>query len=218
MTNFRIHVDETAIEDGWDVIVAGGGPAGCAAAAAAARDGARTLLIEATGSLGGMGTSGLVTCWAPFADRQGTLLYGGLAERLFFETKKAMPHIPEDRFHWVAFNPEHLKLLYDRTMKEHGVSVLFHTLIVDVQAEADGYIRSIIAAGKGGLKAFSAGVYIDATGDGDLAARAGASLRSATCAGTAGSGKTISRSRHWSQMRNSFASMSAARGDFLACS
>jgi hypothetical protein len=174
MTDFTICVDDPMMEDRWDVIVAGGGPAGCAAAAAAARDGARTLLIESTGSLGGMGTSGLVTCWAPFSDKQGNLLYGGLAKHLFCATKKAMPHIPEDQLDWVAFNPEHLKLLYDRTMKEHGASVLFHTLVVDVQTDADGRIRAIIAAGKGGWKAFSAGVYIDATGDGDLAARAGA--------------------------------------------
>ena len=50
----------------WDVVVAGGGPAGCAAAAAAAREGARTLLVEATGCLGGMGTSGLVPAWMPW--------------------------------------------------------------------------------------------------------------------------------------------------------
>jgi flavin-dependent dehydrogenase len=48
------------IDESWDVIVAGGGPAGCAAATAAAREGARTLLLEATGVLGGMGTAGLV--------------------------------------------------------------------------------------------------------------------------------------------------------------
>ena len=48
------------MDDSWDVIVAGGGPAGCAAATAAAREGAKTLLIEQTDSLGGMGTSALV--------------------------------------------------------------------------------------------------------------------------------------------------------------
>jgi flavin-dependent dehydrogenase len=56
------------LDDSWDILVAGGGPAGCAAATAAARDGAKTLLIESTSALGGMGTSGLVTCWAPYSD------------------------------------------------------------------------------------------------------------------------------------------------------
>jgi len=56
--------------DAYDVIVFGGGPAGCTAAAAAARDGARTLLVEATGALGGMGTVGLLPAWCPFSDKQ----------------------------------------------------------------------------------------------------------------------------------------------------
>ena len=57
----------------YDVIVVGGGPSGCTAAAAAARTGAKTLLLEATGSLGGMGTSGLVPAWCPFSDRKNHL-------------------------------------------------------------------------------------------------------------------------------------------------
>ena len=64
------------LDDAWDVIVAGGGPAGCAAAAAAAREGAKTLLIEATGALGGMGTSGLVPAWCPFSDSE-KIIYRG---------------------------------------------------------------------------------------------------------------------------------------------
>ena len=56
------------LDDSWDVIVVGGGPAGCTAAIAAAREGAKTLLIEAMGQLGGMGTSGMVPAWSPFSD------------------------------------------------------------------------------------------------------------------------------------------------------
>lgn len=56
------------VYDDWDVIVVGGGPSGCAAATAAAREGAKTLLIEGTGALGGMGTSGLLNAWCPFTD------------------------------------------------------------------------------------------------------------------------------------------------------
>ena len=68
MKNFNLKSRSIPLNDSWDVIVLGGGPAGCAAATAAARDGAKTLLIESTGSLGGMGTSGLVTVWAPYSD------------------------------------------------------------------------------------------------------------------------------------------------------
>lgn len=57
-----------AIDSQWDVIVVGGGPAGCTAATAAAREGAKTLLIEATGQLGGMGTTGMIPAWCPFSD------------------------------------------------------------------------------------------------------------------------------------------------------
>ena len=56
------------VYDGWDVIVVGGGPSGCAAATAAAREGAKTLLMEGTGALGGMGTSGLLNAWCPLTD------------------------------------------------------------------------------------------------------------------------------------------------------
>ena len=68
----------------WDVIVVGGGPSGCAAATAAAREGAKTLLIEGTGALGGMGTSGLLNAWCPFTDGE-RIIYKGIAERVFLE-------------------------------------------------------------------------------------------------------------------------------------
>jgi hypothetical protein len=101
------------LDDSWDVIVAGGGPAGSAAAASAAREGARTLLIEATGCLGGMGTSGLVPAWCPFTDYE-KIIYGGLAECVFTECKKGIPHVPDEQIHgWVPLNSERLKRIYD---------------------------------------------------------------------------------------------------------
>ena len=65
------------LDDSWDVIVVGGGPAGCTAATAAAREGKRTLLVEATGSLGGMGTVGMVPAWCPFSDKEQIIYRGG---------------------------------------------------------------------------------------------------------------------------------------------
>ena len=56
---------KVTVDSEWDVIVVGGGPAGCTAAISAAREGARTLLIEAMGQLGGMGTAGMVPAWCP---------------------------------------------------------------------------------------------------------------------------------------------------------
>ena len=74
-----------------DVIVAGGGPAGCAAATAAARDGARTLLLESDGALGGMGTLGLVPWFCGYHDRK-NVIARGLAEHVRQRLRAGMPH------------------------------------------------------------------------------------------------------------------------------
>ncbi len=161
------------LDDSWDVIVAGGGPAGCAAAAAAAREGAETLLLERTGSLGGMATSGLVTSWAPFSDKQGTIIYGGIAERVFRKTREGMPHVPEDKLDWVVFNPEQLKRYYDELVTSAGVTVRFNTTVCATENGDDGEVSTLVTAGKNGMTAYSAGVFVDCTGDGDVAAWSG---------------------------------------------
>ena len=71
---------EILIEEGYDVVVAGGGPAGTAAAVCAARLGAKVLLVESTGCLGGMGTSGLVTAFDPMANGKEMLVGGFMRE------------------------------------------------------------------------------------------------------------------------------------------
>ena len=76
------------MKQSYDLIVAGGGPAGVAAAVAAARGGADTLLIEHTGCLGGMGTSGLVGAWCPFTDGK-RLLHGGIGAEVVRRTTLA---------------------------------------------------------------------------------------------------------------------------------
>lgn len=164
---------EIPLDDSWDVIVAGGGPAGVTAAVGAAREGARTLLIEQTGALGGMGTSGLVPAWCPFTDKE-RIIYSGLAERVLRETMAGMPHLPKDRYDWVPIDPEHLKGVYDGLVTEAGAEILFHTFAAGVDVDDDGDIRAVIAASKAGLTALQAKVYIDCTGDADLAAWAGA--------------------------------------------
>lgn len=156
----------------WDVIVAGGGPSGCAAATAAARCGARTLLIEAAGFLGGMGTGGLVPAWCPFSDRE-KIIYRGIAQEVFEGLKRQMPFVNPAALSDVPIDAEKLKLVYDRIVTEAGVHLLFHTHATDVMME-NGEIRALLLSNKSGLTAVSAKVYIDATGDGDLAVRAGA--------------------------------------------
>jgi len=160
------------LDDSWDVIVVGGGPAGCTAAAAAAREGARTLLVEATGALGGMGTGGLVPSWCPFSDQE-KVIYQGLAEKVFRECNAGMLHVGDVWVDWVPIDPERLKRVYDELVTSLGATVLFHTSLAAVEAE-DGGITAAILANKAGLTAYRAKVYVDCTGDADLAAWAGA--------------------------------------------
>lgn len=155
----------------WDVVVVGGGPSGCAAAAAAAREGARTLLVEGTGALGGMGTSGLLNAWCPFSDGE-KIIYRGIAEKVFTESKKGVPHVHYDN--WVPINGEYLKVVYDDLVTDAGVSVLFFSTMAAVEMKHKGVVDAIVVANKAGLSAYKASVFIDCTGDGDLAAWAGA--------------------------------------------
>lgn len=164
------------VDDNWDVIIVGGGPAGCTAAISAAREGARTLLIEAMGQLGGMGTAGMVPTWCPFSD--GTkIIYRGLAEKIFNESKKGVPHEKKSKLDWVCINTEYLMMVYDKFVAESGAKVLFFSRLAAVKMASKDRIDSIIIANKSGLVAYKAKVFIDATGDGDLAAWAGASFK-----------------------------------------
>lgn len=162
--------------DTWDVIVVGGGPAGCTAAISAAREGAHTLLIEAGGQLGGMGTAGLVPTWSPFSDGQ-RIIYRGLAEKIFEESKKGVPHVKKDMQNWVPINAEQLMRVYDRMVTESGAEVLFFSRMGAVNMSSSNTVESIVVANKQGLTSLKAHVFIDATGDGDLAAWAGADYK-----------------------------------------
>ena len=164
------------LETGWDVIVVGGGPAGCTAAIAAAREGAKTLLLEQSQSLGGSGTTALVPAWCPFSDQQ-RIIYGGLAEKIFRSSQLGTPHVPVSKLDWVAINPEYLKRIYDNMVTAAGVTVRFQTFLSSVKTGPDGAVEALIVSSKAGLQALSAKVYIDCTGDGDLAAWAGAEFQ-----------------------------------------
>ncbi len=173
LKSFSLPARPIPFDDSWDVIVVGGGPAGCAAAIAAAEEGAKTLLIESTGSLGGAGTTALVPTWCPFSDQE-KIIYRGLAEKIFQASKKGLAHIEPDRMDWVPIDPEKLKRIYDDLVTEAGVEVLFQTTLASVEMASAREVNAIVVANKAGLTAFKAKVFIDCTGDGDLAAWAGA--------------------------------------------
>lgn len=173
MAQYTLPERKIPLFDSYEVIIAGGGPAGCTAAAAAAREGKRTLLIEATGSLGGMGTSGLVPCWCPFSDHV-RVVYAGLAEKIMETVKATMKHVPASQVDWVPLDPEMLKTVYDDLVTDSGAEVLFNTFLAGVETDGNGSVTAIVVANKMGLTAYRADVYIDCTGDADLAVWAGA--------------------------------------------
>lgn len=159
------------MNDSYDVIVLGGGPAGCAAAYSAAREGAKTLLIEATGCLGGMATAGLVPAFCPYTDGE-KVIYKGFAEKVLLKMLENMPHIDPDRRDWVEIDSEGLKVIFDDFVVGSGADVLFNSVLSDVDMDGDK-ISTLIITNKKGMTAYQAKMYIDCTGDGDLAAMSG---------------------------------------------
>jgi hypothetical protein len=177
MASYTMNERQVPLNESWDVIVVGGGPAGCAAAVASSREGARTLLIEATGALGGMGTLGLVPWFCGYGDGE-RIIARGLAERILHGCRDNTPHLKEamesNPLATPSIDPELLKRIYDDLVQEAGVQVLFHTQLASVEMSGADKVDTLIVSSKAGLAAYRARVYVDCTGDGDLAAWAGA--------------------------------------------
>jgi FAD dependent oxidoreductase len=152
-----------------DVFVAGGGPAGAAAAVAAARQGRSVFLVERQNCLGGMGTTGLVPAFMQFTDGE-NFLAGGVGQEILTKLQEAGGAYPEDG---TAIRAEVLKRVYDDLLVDAGVDFTFETQLVDIETDGDCVALAILAA-KSGLFAVRAKMFVDGTGDGDIAAWAGA--------------------------------------------
>ncbi len=175
MKNYAIK-RQLSLNENYEVIVVGGGPAGCAAAIAAARENRKTLLVEAAYALGGMGTLGLVPWFCGYHDRK-KVIARGLAEKVKAGCYENTPHlkkVPLDEVASPSIDPEVLKRIYDVMTAEAGVDVLFGSQLCAVEMLDDNRVDALLISNKHGLGAYRAKIYIDATGDGDLAAWAGA--------------------------------------------
>lgn len=165
-----------------DVLVVGGGSAGSAAAVAAARTGARTLLVESGGFLGGTGTRVLDTFYGFYAPGPGgERVVGGVGWEACRRLASMDMSFERPNTYGagtgVTYEPEALKLVWDDMVTGSGAEVLFYGFMTAVIV-ADGKVTGAIVATKEGPLRLDASVVIDATGEGEVAWRAGAELAS----------------------------------------
>lgn len=162
----------------YDVAVLGGGPAGIAAAISAARSGARTVLIERYGFLGGMSTAAMVYPWMTFHTATGEQVIRGVAQEIVDRLMEldASPGHLRDTIGFVhsltPYNPEVFKVLACDMLQEAGAELMLHTAVIDVEKEGER-ISGVSLYNKSGLFTLKAKMFVDATGDGDIAYMAG---------------------------------------------
>ncbi len=148
-----------------DVLVLGSGPSGFAAAYTAAKNGADVILVEQNGDIGGISTSGLMSHWT-----------GSCTSPLYYEILKRSAEMNEGEFNNKIVNlidPEKLKTLYLEMLCEVGCRVMLYTFAEDAICNGDKILGATVI-NKSGKTDIYAKITVDATGDGDIAARAGA--------------------------------------------
>lgn len=162
-----------------DIVVCGGGPAGVCAAIAAGRSGKRTILIERYGFIGGMSTAALVYPWMTFHTVEGKQVIKGIGQEIIdrLMAQNASPGHLRDTVGFVntitPYHPEVYKILAVDMLQEAGVKLLLHSFVDQVQVNGDR-IEAVHITTKSGKIEVSAQVFIDTTGDADVAHLSGA--------------------------------------------
>lgn len=144
-----------------DIAVIGSGPAGIAAALSAARLGRKVVIVEQLGALGGISTSGMMSHWTGTCD-----------SRIYREILRESSERNDDKTLTVHIDTEKLKYLYLSMLHDAGVKILLYTLASEVIMEGDT-VTGVVVENKSGRQAVFADTVIDASGDGDIAAKAG---------------------------------------------
>ena len=187
MNTYHEPAREIPISRDVDVIIIGGGPAGLVAAIASARNAARTTLVEQFAYLGGTATAALMANINGFRNQvepDSTQTVRGIAEEIILELKardglgkspypqKPYPTRPGKLEYSYAIDPEEFKYVTLKMCADAGVDLMFHTYFCDSIVEQNA-IRGVIVENKSGRQALMARVVVDASGDADVAARAG---------------------------------------------
>ena len=165
-----------------DVVVVGGGPAGIIAAIAAGRQGARTVLIERYGFLGGMSTAALVYPWMTFHTEAGEQVIRGIPQELVDRLIACggSPGHLRDTVGFVStvtpYHPELFKVTAIDMLTEAGVKLLLHSFVDEVEVR-ENRIRSVTLTGKSGRIQVQGSMFVDTSGDADVASLSGAPTR-----------------------------------------
>lgn len=165
----------------YDVVVVGAGAGGVAAAVGAARTGARTLLIERYGFMGGAATNSQVLAYCGFYARGDTarqMVYG-VGQELLQQLKSLgvdiQPIVSKSGYWIIMLDPEATKLAFDRLALQNNVEIALHSRVVSAQV-CDSRIRSVTLADHAGLVTVEAGAFVDASGEATLSVLAGVPL------------------------------------------
>ena len=188
MAEEMIYSSPARLAGEYDVVVCGGGPAGIAAAVAAAREGAKVLIVEQAGYLGGAGTHALVNVWhgnytrdhkervvaGIFQEIADLLVAKGGAIPAEEDVVSGTPHMGYGAIHGrtTPFDVEICKRELENFLLDEGIKLRYFTSFVDTDVK-NGRIQGLYLFGKSGMSYVKTKAVVDATGDADVAYKAG---------------------------------------------